>query len=64
MHAFVYLNDENKVFELENQIEEIISKVLTLLAQVNVLPEESIDSIKEDILNKEMDKNNRIYKVL
>lgn len=64
MHAFVYLNDENKVFELENQIEEIISKVLTLLAQVNVLPEESIDSIKEEILNKEMDKNNRIYKVL
>ena len=47
IHSFIYLNDENKVFELENQIEEIISKVLSLLALSNILQEDNIENIKD-----------------
>jgi hypothetical protein len=43
IYAFVYLNDDNKVFDFEKKIEEIIKKIMALYSKIGVFPENEIE---------------------
>lgn len=62
--AFVYLNDSNKVFDLEEEIYKIIDSLLKILAKQGSIKEDGIESLKEKILYGEMGDEKDIFNIL